>query len=115
MSSVPSDLPIAKWPGELQIGISCYVLSDGRRVISRNSATDFLTEKKGGGNLESYTRIQALKKYLPDDLPGQMIEFVLPGVVNKSVKGMEADTFIDICKAYVDAWQAGDLQPGWRT
>lgn len=110
MSSVPNDLPVAKWPGELQIGISCYVLTDGRRVISRNSATDFLTEKKGGGNLESYTRIQALKKYIPDDLPGQMIEFVLPGVVNKTVKGMEADTFVDICKAYVDAWQAGDLQ-----
>ena len=60
--------------------------------------------------MESYTGIQALKKYIPDDLPGQMVEFELPGVVNKSVRGLEAETFVEICRAYVAAWQAGDLQ-----
>lgn len=108
-SSIPSNLPVAKWPGQLQIGIACYVLTDGRRVISRTGATDFLTDKKGGGNLESYTSIQALKKYIPEDLSGQMLEFVLPGVVNKTVKGLDAETFVEICRAYVSAWQAGDL------
>lgn len=110
MSSIPSNLPVAKWPGELEVGIACYVLDDERRIISRTGATEFLTEGKGGGNLESYTRIQVLQKYVPPDLPGQMVEFLLPGVVNKAVKGMEAETFLEICRAYVDAWTAGDLQ-----
>ncbi len=108
--SVSNNLPLAKWPGSLEIGISCYVLEDGRRVISRTGATDFLTGGKGGGNLESYTGIQALKDYIPENLPGEMIEFTLPGVVNKTVRGMQAETFLDICTAYVTAWQAGKLE-----
>jgi hypothetical protein len=109
--AIPSNtLPIAKWPGNLGIGISCYVLEDGRRVISRTGATDFLTGGKGGGNLESYTRIRVLKEYIPENLPGEMIEFTLPGVVNKTVMGMQAETFLDICTAYVTAWQAGKLE-----
>jgi hypothetical protein len=110
ISNIPNDLPLAKWPGELQSGIAVYVLSDRRRIISRTGATDFLTAGKGGGNLESYTGVQALAKHIPQDLPGQMVEFVLPGVVNKTVRGLEADTFVEICRAYVNAWQAGDLQ-----
>ena len=109
MGDLPK-LPVAKWPGELQIGISCYVLDDQRRIISRTGATDYLTERKGGGNLESYTRIQAVAKYMPAALSGEMVEFVMPGVVNKTVKGMDAETFVEICRAYVSAWQAGDLQ-----
>lgn len=110
LPNVPNDLAVAKWPGELEVGIACYVLSDGRRMISRTGATDFLTRGKGGGNLESYTGIQALKRHIPSNLPGLMVEFVMPGVVNKTVRGMEAETFLEICRAYVDAWQAGDLQ-----
>ena len=108
--NVPNNLPIAKWPGELEVGIACYVLADGRRIISRTGATGFLTDGKGGGNLESFVGVQALRKYVPENLPGMMIDFVLPEVVNKSVKGMEAETFVDICQAYVDGWMAGDLK-----
>src|SRR5713226_942022 len=68
LPSVPNDLPVAKWPGELDIGIACYVLDDGRRIISRTGATDFLTAGKGGGNLESYTNVQALTKHIPPGL-----------------------------------------------
>src|SRR5665213_2286816 len=81
-----------------------------RRVMSRTGATDLLTGGKGGGNLESYTRIRVLKEYIPENLPGEMIEFTLPGVVNKTVMGMQAETFLDICTAYVTAWQAGKLE-----
>ncbi|MFP5237324.1 MAG: P63C domain-containing protein [Acidobacteriota bacterium] len=110
LPNVPINLPIAKWPGQLAIGIPVYVLNDQRRIISRTGATDFLTDRKGGGNLESYIGVQALQKYMPHDLPGMMVEFVLPEVVNKTVKGMEAETFVDICQAYISAWRAGDLQ-----
>jgi hypothetical protein len=103
---VAPGLPIAKWAGILSIGdldLPVYVLDDGRRVISRTGATSILTEGKGGGNLESYIRVGALKNYLPEGLPGQMIEFSIPEVVNKSVAGMSAETFLDICRAYVTA------------
>ena len=81
----PSRLPNADWFGTLSLGeetgLPCYVLSDGRRVISRTGATSVLTDKKGGGNLESYTKVESLKKYLPQEI--QMIEFTLDGVANK--------------------------------
>jgi len=99
-------LPTAKWAGLLAIGdidLPVYVLDDGRRVISRTGATTVLTEGKGGGNLESYLGVGALKSYLPEDFPGQMIEFSIPEVVNKSVAGMSAETFLEICRAYVSA------------
>lgn len=98
--------PAAQWPGVLRIAgveLPVYVLADGRRVISRTGATDVITGKRGGGNLESYLEVGALKGYVPEDLPGQWIEFTIPNVVNKTVRGMEAETFIDICAAYVRA------------
>ena len=107
---IPQALPVAKWPGTLaDSGIECYVLDDGRRIISRTGATTFLTDRKGGGNLESYTRVQSVAPYMPPNLTGEMVEFSLTGVVNKTVKGMEAETFVEICRAYVSAWQAGNL------
>lgn len=105
-------IPSAKWFGSLQMGdveVPCYVLDDGRRVISRTGATDVLTEKKGGGNLESYLGVEALKAFIPVDLPGQMIEFNLPEIVNKTVRGIEAETFLEICRAYVKARDAKAL------
>ena len=102
-------IPDAKWWGTLNIGVElpCYVLDDGRRIISRNGATGVLTDKKGGGNLESYIGVEVLKKYLPADLSGLMVEFSIQGVVNKSVRGMEAETFLEICRAYVKAMHEG--------
>jgi hypothetical protein len=106
--------PHARWWGELPlpggIALPCYVLEDGRRVISRNGATGLLTDGKGGGNLESYLRVEALKPYMPDDLPGQMVEFSLENVVNKTARGIQAETFLEICRAYVTAHAAGALQ-----
>jgi hypothetical protein len=104
--------PVAQWPGILKIGVvelPVYVLDDGRRVISRTGATDIITGRKGGGNLESYLGVGALKGYIPEDWTDQMIEFVMPGVRNKTVRGMDAETFLDICRAYVRALDDGAL------
>jgi P63C domain len=100
------EVPMARWPGFLTIGnveLPVYVLDDGRRVISRTGATGVLIGRQGGGKLESYVAGGALRKYIPPDLPGQMIEFSIPGVVNKTVRGISADTFLEICRAYVKA------------
>lgn len=99
-----SRLPEAKWTGNLQLGdveLPVYVLSDGRRVMSRTGATGVLTKNKGGGNLESYLRVGALKTFMPENIT--LIEFTIQGVVNKTVKGFEAETFIEICRSYVRA------------
>src|SRR5258708_7458005 len=56
-------LPMADWSGELEIGdgrLACYVLNDGRRVISRTGATFVLAGAKGGGQLEKYVASGAL-------------------------------------------------------
>lgn len=104
--------PVAQWPGILKIGsveLPVYVLSDGRRVISRTGATDVITGRKGGGNLESYLGVNALRGYIAEDWSDQMIEFVMPGVQNKTVRGMASDMFLDICRAYVRALDDGAL------
>lgn len=106
-------IPKAKWPGVLSIGdaeLPVYVLDNGVRVISRTGATGVLTDRKGGGNLESYLRVEALTKYLPENLPGLSVEFELEEVVNKRVMGFSADTFIEICRAYVRALSEGALE-----
>jgi len=103
-------LPRAIFWGELSLGddaASCYVLDDGRRVISRTGATDVLTGKRGGGNLESYIQVSALATYLPPDLDNQWIDFEIPEVVNKRTRGITAETFLDLCTAYVRARNDG--------
>jgi hypothetical protein len=100
-------LPIARWPGTLHLSdkdeLPCYVLDDGRRVISRTGATTLLTGGSGGGALEHYLTTQAIKPYIPEDLQDHMIEFVIEEVTNKTVRGLLAEDFLTICKAYVKA------------
>jgi hypothetical protein len=108
-----SGLPIARWWGELLVGgseLPCYVLSDGRRIISRSGATDILTEGKGGGNLEKYLSVEGLIGFVPEDLYQHLIDFQIETVVNKTVRGMLAETFVEICGGYVRALEAGVLQ-----
>jgi hypothetical protein len=98
-------LPEARWPGVLEIGESqlpVYVLDDGRRVVSRTGAVSALVGPVGG-NLESYLKVEALRSYVPANLSSQMVQFTIPGVVNKTVQGMNAETFLDVCRAYVRA------------
>jgi len=105
--------PVARWQGILPIGneeLPCYVLDDGRRVISRTGATSLLTERKGGGNLEGYIRVQSLRPYLPGTISERMITFIIPEIVNKTVRGLSAEDFLTICQAYVKARDDGALE-----
>ncbi|HYK04021.1 MAG TPA: P63C domain-containing protein [Thermoanaerobaculia bacterium] len=111
-ASVPVRRPEAKWPGTLDVAgveIACYVLDDGRHVISRTGALHYLAGGKGGGNLESYLRVEALRPFLPSALEEQFIEITMPQVVNKDVKALSAHAFIDICHAYSRARDTGAL------
>jgi hypothetical protein len=104
--------PEARWPGVLTVAddeLPCFVLDDGRRVITRTGALNFLTGGKGGGNLESYLRIRALERFLPPDLDEQFFDITMSQVVNKSVQAMSASAFIDICRAYARARDTGAI------
>lgn len=98
-------VPEARWSGEMNLadGVPCYVLDDGRRVISRTGAVGVLTGKKGDGNLENYIGVKGLVNYMPPGVHDEMVEFSLPGVVNRNVRGVTADTFLRICRAFVQA------------
>jgi P63C domain len=113
LSSENTSLPVARWPGVLTVGdieIPVYVLEDRRRIISRTGATTVLTGGKGGGNLESYVQVRTLERFIPPNLLDRMIDFSIPEVVNKSVRGMDADIFLEICGGYVRALEAGALE-----
>ncbi|HLG94276.1 MAG TPA: P63C domain-containing protein [candidate division Zixibacteria bacterium] len=103
-------LPEARWWGTLVVGeweIPCYVLEDARRVLGRAEVASVLTDEKEAaeksGHLESLLEIKALKPYLPPKHAVKTVELTLPGAENKKVHGIEAETFVEICKAYVRA------------
>ena len=89
--------------------IPCYVLDNGLRVISRSGVTNFLTDRRGGGNLDNYLSVSALTEYLPVDLSRHFVEFEIEEVTNRQVAGVSAETFIEICRAYTRALGAGKL------
>lgn len=106
-------IPTARWQGVLEIGdeeLPCYVLDDGRRVLSRTGATNLLTNGKGGGNLEGYITVQNLKPYIDSTIAERMIEFIIPQVVNKTVRGLSAEDFLTICQAYVKARDTNSIK-----
>lgn len=105
-----SALPIAQWQGELEMGVPCFVLNDGRRIISRTGATSALTGLNNQGSLETYIRVEALEGYVPEDLSDQMVEFVIPEVTHRKVMGLMAETFLDLCTGYVRALEDGALK-----
>jgi hypothetical protein len=104
-------IPKAMYWGALPVAdmeLPVFVLENGLRVISRTGATGLLSEKKGGGNLENYLQVAALQKYIPPDLSGLAIDFALH-ITNKRVMGYSAETFLEICRAYVRALADGAL------
>lgn len=104
-----TSMPTAIHRGLLNIiglEVPCYVLDSGVRVIGRTSATEVLTGIRGGGALEKYIAVQALEPFIPmDAVLERMVPFRLPEVegLNKAVKGLPADLFIDVCQGFVTA------------
>lgn len=107
-------LPEAKHRGVLRIldtELPCYVLSDGQRIIGRTSVTEMLTGIKGGGALEKYLGVNALKPFIDLDLVLEgMVPFALPEVegLEREVKGLTTSTLIDVCRGFVAALEASN-------
>lgn len=96
--------------GELHLGqhitLDCYVLDSGARVMTLGSAVKSLTGTSGS-DLASYISVQALRPYLdPDKALAGAVEFTIPRTQFIG-RGIEAETFVNICTAYVEALADG--------
>jgi len=97
--------------GEIEIG--CYVLDDGRRVISQRALQTGIGMNMSGG-AQRLLKMMGLfnAKGIPcKDLSSRIsdpIKFVTQGVI---AHGYEATTLADMCDVILDARKAGILSP----
>lgn len=105
-------LPVAEYCGIGKLGdieIEGYVLRDGTRLLSYRKTVELIAEKGGAGDLASYIDISPLKSLITmGDIGSATIEF--NSLNNPSnIKGLRAETFAEICSAYVKAGLYGYL------
>jgi hypothetical protein len=115
----PDHLPAASHSGSLKFGevaVEAFRLDDGRRVISKKGMAAALTLKSEGGNafLRSMTR-KGVRSQIGKSLWEKIENPLFFRILGKDAKplgtadGYEAATLIEVCKAIVDAFQAGAL------
>lgn len=102
-----------------EIEIPCFVLSDGRRVLTTNGMIRALGLSKGGGDKvlggNRLARFSAGKSILPfvsEQVKGGMsnpIDFRLPNGV--PANGFDATLLADLCEVVLAARNAGALMP----
>ena len=103
--------PFAKHRGVLVLGrseIECYVLDTEERVLAMRQVVHALSGADSG-NLDSYIGSAALREYIDSKhVLASVIDFYVPGTQFRG-KGVTADSFLDICRAYVNAFIDGSL------
>ena len=104
--------PFAKYSGILGLSnakVNCYVLDTEERVITLGATVKAIA-KRDHSKLGEYIGVKALKSYINSKLIlGEVIVFNIPGTQLKG-KGLSAETFLDICTAYVDTFAANNLE-----
>jgi hypothetical protein len=99
----PAALPKSLFQGEIIIGdihLLCYVLNNGKRVISQRSLVYILTSKHNT-DLIRYFQTSNLSAYFDlSHINEQTIDFMIPGSQRKAT-GYEAALLIEICRAYL--------------
>ena len=106
-STPPS--PFAKFRGQIALGgdpVDCYVLDDGRRVLSLRAIMIAITNVDAG-NLGDYLGVKALKPFIDKEkILGELPEFHISGTQLRG-KGVTSDQFEEVCRAYVQALHEG--------
>ena len=112
MVETPPKLPVALFPGKLSIADGkylCYVLDNGKRVISQREVVHVLTGH-AKGDISRYLDSQNLKPFISNKLVAdQTIQFTIPGNP-VTANGYEAVLLLDICDAYLKARDEGALK-----
>ena len=109
-------LPEAKSQGSLPIGdvtIDVYVLADRRRLIHKRGMARALGMKSEGGNAFMKT---ISRRGLGSAVSPELWEKILNPIEFKPLAGdpahgYQAETFIDVCNAIIDAHKLGRLAP----
>jgi hypothetical protein len=113
----------AIYSGELPIGdieLPCYVLEDGRRVLSQRGINTAFTGSRGGGtvskdgahNLPRFLATTDVLPFVSSDLMARInkpIEYV-PSHGGRTAFGYEATLLPEICEVILDADKAGALK-----
>ncbi len=106
------DMPVAKHTGIIELGnaaLDVYVLSNEQRVISLGNVVHAIAGVDGS-SIESYIGATALRGFLDiDSVRTASIEYSIPGTHFRG-RGLTAEVFLKICRAYVAAHQAKALQ-----
>ena len=101
----PAALPKSLFQGEIIIGdihLLCYVLNNGKRVISQRSLVYILTAKHNT-DLPRYFKESNLSAYFDlSHINEHTVDFIIQGSPRKAT-GYEAALLIEICRAYLRA------------
>ena len=98
--------------GEIKLGdfsISCYVLEDGRRVLSGGGMQNALKmvdedEKQASGTrLGRYLNQKTLEPFIYKDKTPGHFEPIICYAGNRKINGYEAVVLVDICDAFLEA------------
>ena len=93
------------------VRIPCYVLEDGTRVlVQRGMASGLDMSNPSGAQIGRFVASKTLKPFIPDDLRvvlNNPIRFSGPG---GNSLGYPATLLVDLCKAVLEARDAGALQ-----
>lgn len=95
------------------VGVDCYNLEDGRRVFSQRGVLRALRNPGKSGGAETGNLDRFLER-IPEESrsilagPNSQVEFILPS--GTKAIGRDADWFVSLCRAYVDAGLSGGLR-----
>ncbi|MGN6655981.1 MAG: P63C domain-containing protein [Rhodanobacter sp.] len=104
--------PVAHWRGIVDLGgepVDCYVLSNGRRVISLRAAVKSIADADSG-DLAKFIGVSSMKAFIDKDLVlAELLEFSIPGTQFKG-SGLGTESYEMILRAYVRAlYEKADL------
>ncbi|MCE8612754.1 P63C domain-containing protein [Bacteroides fragilis] len=110
------------YKGELNLNgltISCYVLEDGRRVLSGRGMQDALKmvdeveegKQKAGTRLKRYLEQKSLKPFIFKDKDEDHFKPIICQNDGAKIHGYEATVLADICDAFLQARKEIELSP----
>lgn len=98
------------------IQVPCYVLDDGRRVITMNGMLDTLHMARGGAMVRGMNRLELfvsrdrIKPFISNELHERIRDPIRFRIDRNIAYGFDSDTLIDVAEAVIKADNAGLLQ-----
>ena len=98
------------------IEVPCYVLADGRRVITMNGMLDTFSMARGGAMVKGMNRLELfvsgerIKPFVSDELLEKVKSPIKFQIGRTTAYGFDSDTLIDVAEAVIKADNTGGLQ-----